>query len=134
MVRLLPRAESLEQELKLAEQLEASGVRVATGSSYHVGRHSFGWYRIVFSVDLNLLRDALARLGSILDRISAEDKTGYEGRPSHTTKKRSFAEDDIESRRSTKRPRRSDTMATIVESSRPTLMAKVVSDSVDISN
>ncbi|EHY54825.1 putative aminotransferase aclI [Exophiala dermatitidis] len=73
--KLLPASEVGVSEARLAEILKATGIAVGTGQAYHAGDAARGWFRLVFSMRPQHLRDALIQLGVALDlATTAEDQ------------------------------------------------------------
>ncbi|KAL2412771.1 putative aminotransferase aclI [Exophiala dermatitidis] len=73
--KLLPAGEGGVSEAQLAEILKATGIAVGTGQAYHAGDAARGWFRLVFSMRPQHLRDALIHLGAALDlAMTAENQ------------------------------------------------------------
>ena len=67
LVRLAPDAKTREDETKVFRKLKDVGVLVSPGHIYHVQEKERGWARLTFAIDPPMLKEAIARLETVLD-------------------------------------------------------------------
>lgn len=64
--RLVPNAQSWEEESFMIGQLKLSGVVVSSGKAYHVNEEEKGWCRMTFALERSRLEEAIKRMETVI--------------------------------------------------------------------
>ncbi|KAI1824917.1 PLP-dependent transferase [Xylaria intraflava] len=71
--RLVPNAQTWEEEAGFAQTCKDAGLSISAGKSYHVPEREKGWARLNFAIEPSSLAEALKRLDNVLS-LSRDDK------------------------------------------------------------
>lgn len=66
LAKLAPDAKTREDETRVFRKLKDAGVLVGPGRIYHVQEKERGWARLTFAIDPPMLKEAIARLETVL--------------------------------------------------------------------
>lgn len=66
-VKVLKNATNWEEEADMVERIKKGGVLVAPGKRYNVDGE-VGWIRLLFAVPEGIMREAIKRIGKVLDK------------------------------------------------------------------
>ncbi|KAF3896639.1 hypothetical protein GTR04_1230 [Trichophyton interdigitale] len=64
--RLVPNAQSWEEESFMIGQLKLAGVVVSSGKAYHVNEEEKGWCRMTFALERSRLEEAIKRMETVI--------------------------------------------------------------------
>jgi 1-aminocyclopropane-1-carboxylate synthase len=69
--RIVDTQEEWAAELDLSQQLQEIGVEMSSGYAYH--NETAGWFRVIFSVEREILEEGLSRFVSTLSKFMTRD-------------------------------------------------------------
>ncbi|KAK2874943.1 hypothetical protein FQN49_001917 [Arthroderma sp. PD_2] len=72
LARLVPNAQSWEEESTFIGRLKQAGVVVSSGKAYHVNEEEKGWCRMTFALERSNLEEAIKRMESVLGQNGSQ--------------------------------------------------------------